>query len=175
VSRRRRGSVPVVFVSTRIVPVTTEMADALLAGDTAFTEQFVMAVAPGYLDVPDVLPIMRDALANGTPPEWYSHLIVDRETETVVGFGGFKGPPVEGEIEIGYSVAPDHQRCGHATNAVHLLLRRARDAGVARVCAHTLAEENSSTRLLTRCGFTAAGAVPDVELGTVWRWELALD
>ena len=155
--------------------MTVPMADALLAGDAVFTERFAMAVAPGYLDVPDVLPVMRDVLANGTPPEWYSHLFVDGETHTVVGFGGFKGPPRDGEVEIGYSVAPDHQRRGHATNAVHLLLLRARDAGVARVCAHTLAAENTSTRLLDRCGFTAVGAVPDIELGTVWRWELVLD
>jgi [ribosomal protein S5]-alanine N-acetyltransferase len=166
---------PVVVVSTRIVPVTTAMADALLAGDAVFTERFAMAVVPGYLDVPDVLPVMRDALANGTPPEWYSHLIVDAETDTVVGFGGFKGPPVDGTVEIGYSIAPGHRERGHATDAVHLLLLRARDAGVATVCAHTLAAENVSTRLLTRCGFASTGAVPDAELGTVWRWELRLD
>lgn len=160
--------------STRLVPVTTEMADALLAGDAVFTERFGLVVAPGYLDFPDVLPVMRDALANGTPPEWYSHLFVDDAAGTVVGFGGFKGPPVAGEVEIGYSVAPAHQRRGHATDVVHQLVERARDAGVAVVSAHTLSAESASTRLLGRCGFVLVGVVPDDELGVMWRWELAL-
>lgn len=161
-------------VTTQIVPVTPAVADALVAGDTVFTERFGMSIAPGYLDEPEVLGPMRDALAAGTPPEWFSHLIVHRETLTVVGFGGYKGPPVGGEVEIGYSIAPAHRRRGHATAAVGLLVARAAQRRVAVVSAHTLAEESPSTRILTRAGFVMTGVVPDADLGAVWRWELAL-
>lgn len=161
-------------MTTDIVPVTLAVADALLAGDEVFTSRYGMPVAPGYLDAPEVLPTMRAALAAGTPPAWYGHLIVHRETITVVGFGGFKGPPVGGEVEIGYSIAPDHRRLGHATAAVGLFVARAAAGGVAVVSAHTLPEASDSTRILTRAGFTMTEVVPEEELGEVWRWELRL-
>lgn len=161
-------------VTTNIFPVTLAVADALLAGEDVFTARYGMPIAPGYLDAPEVLPTVRAALAGGTPPEWYSHLIVHRETITVVGFGGYKGPPVDGEVEIGYSVAPEHRRLGHATSAVAQLLDRAAARGVGLVSAHTMPEESASTHILTRAGFTMAEVVVDEELGDVWRWELRL-
>lgn len=161
-------------VTTCIVPVTLAVADALLAGDDVFTARYGMTIVPGYLDEPEVLPAVRAALAAGTPPEWYSHLIGHRETLTVVGFGGYKGPPVAGEVEIGYSIAPTHRRRGHATAAVAQLVDRARARGVEVVSAHTMPEESASTRILTRAGFARVGVIVDQELGGLWRWELRL-
>ena len=160
--------------TTRIEPVSLEQVEALIAGDDVFSARFGMAVAPGYLDFPEALPRTRDELANGMPSEWYSHLIIDDETNAVVGFGGYKGPPTNGEVEIGYSVAPSHQRRGHATRAAQLLIEQARAAGVTRVCAYTLPESNASTRVLTRCGLTMTEVVEDAEEGSVWRWERSL-
>jgi RimJ/RimL family protein N-acetyltransferase len=161
-------------MTTLVEAVTLAQAEALLAGDAVFTARFGRPVAPGYLDFPEVLPVLRDALTAGTPPEWYSHLIIDAASGTVVGFGGYKGPPVDGVVEIGYSVAPGWRRRGHATEATRLWIERARVGGVAVVCAHTLAEANASTRLLERCGFTKVEEFDDEEVGAVWRWELSL-
>ena len=160
--------------ATRIEAVTLEHVEALLAGDAVFTERFGMPVAPGYLDFPEALARTRDELVHGMPSEWYSHLIIDVDANTLVGFGGYKGPPTDGEVEIGYSVAPSHQRRGHATAAAQLLIEQARAAGVTRVCAFTLPESNASTRVLTRCGLTMVEVVEDAEEGSVWRWERAL-
>ena len=160
--------------TTRIEPVSLEQVEALIAGDDVFAARFGMPVAPGYLDFPEALPRTRDELANGMPSEWYSHLIIDVDTDTVVGFGGYKGPPTDGEVEIGYSVAPSFQRRGHATAAARLLIEHARAEGVTRVCAYTLPEPNASTRVLTRCGLTMTEVVEDAEEGTVWRWERTL-
>jgi RimJ/RimL family protein N-acetyltransferase len=156
-------------------PLTLEQAEALLEGDDVFAARFGMHVAPGYLDYPEVLESTRQAIADGMPPEWWSHLIVDDEIQTVVGFGGYKGPPTNGEVEIGYSIAPDHQRRGHATAAAQLFVDNARAAGCALVSAHTLPEPNTSTRVLQRCGLERRGEFEDSEIGTVWRWELPLD
>jgi len=160
--------------TTRIEPVSLEHVEALIEGDDVFAARFGMPVAPGYLDFPEALPRTRDELVHGMPSEWYSHLIIDAETNTVVGFGGYKGPPTDGEVEIGYSVAPSWQRRGHATAAARLLIENARDAGVTRVCAYTLPETNASTRVLTRCGLTMTEVVADAEVGSVWRWERTL-
>ena len=160
--------------ATRIEPVTVEHVEALIEGDDVFAGRFGMPVAPGYLDFPEALPRTRDELANGMPSEWYSHLIIDVDTNTVVGFGGYKGPPTDGEVEIGYSIAPGWQQRGHATAAAQLLIEKARAAGVTRVCAYTLPDTNPSTRVLTRCGLAMTEVVADAELGSVWRWERTL-
>ena len=160
--------------TTRIEPVSLEQVEALIEGDDVFAARFRMPVAPGYLDFSEALPRTRDELANGMPSDWYSHLIIDAGTNTVVGFGGYKGPPTDGEVEIGYSVAPGWQQRGHATAAAQLLIGKARAAGATRVCAYTLAETNASTRVLTRCGLTMTEVLPDAEVGSVWRWERTL-
>lgn len=99
--------------------------------------------------------------------------IVGRDTDAVVGTCGFKGPPgADGIVEIAYGVKPDEQGKGYATEAAEALVSYAFGAGRARlVCAHTYEEANASTRVLTKCGFTAAGQVMDPEDGLVWRWE----
>jgi RimJ/RimL family protein N-acetyltransferase len=40
------------------------------------------------------------------------------------------------------------------------------------VCAHTLPEENASTRVLRKVGMRFVGIDEDVDVGTVWRWEM---
>ena len=155
--------------------MTLEQVEALLLGDEEFEARYGMTVAPGYLDFPEVLEPTRDALVADVPPEWWSHLIIDAASNTVIGFGGYKGPPTAGEVEIGYSVAPEFQRRGHATAAARLLVEHARAAGCRLVSAHTLPEPNASTRVLQRCGFVRSDDFEDPEMGTVWRWVLPLD
>jgi GNAT superfamily N-acetyltransferase len=57
---------------------------------------------------------------------------------------------------------------------VRQLLDRARKAGVHVVWAHTLPEENPSTKVLGRCGFVRTGEIQDPDDGPIWRWELEL-
>ena len=160
--------------STVIEPVTPAHVDALLAGDEAFERAFGLTVAPGYLEFPEALGATRDALAAGMDPSWYSHLFIEPSTRTLVGLGGYTGPPEDGAVEIGYSVSPEHRGRGHATAAARELIRRAREAGITLVRAHTLAEANPSTTVLERCGFIRVAELVDPEDGPLWRWELPL-
>jgi RimJ/RimL family protein N-acetyltransferase len=155
-------------------PLTTEEAVLLLDQPAAFTRLTALDVAPGYLAFPDALPRIVDGLRAGHQPEWGTHLIVDGATSTVVGLGGFKGPPASGVVEIGYSVAPDHRGRGHARRAVMSWVGLASRAGVGCVLAHTLPAASASTRILERCGFARVPGVADDDAGTVWRWRLDL-
>jgi len=159
---------------TAVEPATLEHLDALLAGGGAFEARFGLRVVPGYLAFPEALQPARRALIEGIPPEWSSYLIINPTAGELVGLGGFKGPPRSGEVEIGYSIAPERQRRGHATSAARQLIERARAAGVGVVCAHTLPEANASTRVLERCGMARAGETTDPQEGPVWRWEIRL-
>lgn len=88
---------------------------------------------------------------------------------------GFAGSlNAEGEIEIGYEVAPAHQGQGHATAAARALVAMAFGRpGVRAVVAHTLAQENASTGVLRRIGMAQVAELPHPEVGAVWRWRLA--
>jgi [ribosomal protein S5]-alanine N-acetyltransferase len=160
-------------ISTDVRPVTVEMAESLLESNAVFRERFGLDVAEGYLAFPEALPATVQALRSGTPPEWFSYLIIDAGENLVVGLGGFTGPPSGGVVEVGYSVAPGRRGRGHATNAVRLWLDLAARNGVPMVRAHTLAEESASTAVLAKLGFERVAQIDGAEEGSVWRWERA--
>jgi RimJ/RimL family protein N-acetyltransferase len=156
---------------TEVRPVTIEAAQALLESDAAFRLRFGLDVAEGYLAFPEALPATLQALQSGVSPEWFSYLIIDPVEGVLVGMGGFTGPPGDGFVEIGYSVAPAHRGRGHATDAVRLWLDHAARAGVSLVRAHTLPVESASTTVLEKLGFQRVARLDDEEAGAVWRWE----
>jgi len=49
-------------------------------------------------------------------------LMIERDTDTVVGDIGFMGPPDDGSVEIGFSVIPDRRRLGYASEAAGRLV-----------------------------------------------------
>jgi len=109
-----------------------------------------------------------------SPDPWtLGFSLVHRDSETVVGSAGFKGPPTaDGVVEIAYGINPDHQGRGYATEAAQALTTYAFSSGKVRlVRAHTRPEPNASTRVLAKCGFRRVGEVIDPEDGLVWRWE----
>lgn len=157
-------------MTTLVRPLSLAEARLLRDDVPGFTAATGLAVAAGYLDFPGALDRLVAALESGIPPRWWSHLVIDPTIATVVGLGGFKGEPRDGAVEIGYSLAPDHRGVGHATRAVTSWLRGAADASVRDVLAHTMAEPNPSTRVLERSGFRRTAALPDANLGRIWRW-----
>ncbi len=113
-----------------------------------------------------------------SPDPWtLGFSLVHRDSETVVGSAGFKGPPTaDGVVEISYGVNPDHHGKGYATEAAQALTAYAFSIGKVRVVrAHTRPEPNASTRVLAKCGFRRVGEVIDPEDGLVWRWEKDLE
>ena len=157
----------------RVEPVRREWAEALAEGDAVFAQRFGIPVEAGWSGFPEALPILLQAAASGGPGEWGPQLFLD-DDGALVGNGGWKGLPEQGAAELGYAVAPARQRRGIATAVVRELVERGRRAGLRVVVAHTLAEENASTKVLTRCGFTRTAELDDPDEGRVWRWELRL-
>lgn len=127
---------------------------------------------------PDVLAQMSPqwfALLEKSAPQdsWVHGFNVVNDSGLVVGLGSFKGPPVDGTVEIAYAIEPEHQGKGYATAAARLLTAFAFDAGEVRlVCAHTLPTGIASQRVLAKAGFEKIGEVVDPEDGLVWRFEI---
>ena len=90
-----------------------------------------------------------------------------------VGLGSFKGPPVDGIVEIAYAVAPKYQGKGYATAAARALAAHAFESGEVRtVRGHTLPDGAASQRVLIKSGFRKVGEVVVPDDGLVWRFEL---
>ncbi len=158
-----------------VTPATVAHLASLVDGDAQFERAFGITVVPGYIEFDGALQDSLDQITTGgVDPRWMTHLFIHREDFALVGLGGYKGPPVDGTVEIGYGIAPSYRRQGLATAAVTALVDIAGRRGVATVIAHTLAQPNSSTRVLQARGFTRTHELYDEDAGAIWRWDLAL-
>lgn len=89
----------------------------------------------------------------------YFVLLPDGPKRVLIGTAGYKGPPEEGAVEIGYGIVRDHRRRGYASEAVAALLERAfAEKSVKQVIAETLPELVGSIGVLRKAGFSDAGA-----------------
>ena len=160
----------------RVELARLEWMEALAAGDDVFTSRYGVTVVEGWAGFPESIPAALERARASDANPWGFHLFFDNDG-SLVGFGGWKGTPLDGVVELGYSVAPTRQGRGIATAAVRELISRARVASLKSVVAHTLPESSASTGVLTRCGFSYVGEIPDPDGqvdGVVWRWELPL-
>ncbi|HEV8618969.1 MAG TPA: GNAT family N-acetyltransferase [Candidatus Udaeobacter sp.] len=149
---------------------------ALIESRAAYEKSSGLSVADGVREFllaasSDFLSALQEATA---PDPWrFGFAIVHRIDNVVIGLCGFTGPPDSGGlVEIAYSISPDYQGRGFATEVAMALVDFASSSGRVRtVCAHTLPEVNASTRVLEKCGFRKTGEILDSENGLVWRWE----
>lgn len=124
---------------------------------------------PGQYDR-DAIRSFRERLNAGGPAVvgWFGWYAICRRTalqpSTLVGAGGFLGPPDEsGSVELGFSVLPEYRGRGHATEMATTLVDHAlSQPGVKRVIAHANVSNRPSIAVLIRCGFAAVarGAKP---------------
>lgn len=91
---------------------------------------------------------------------WYAINIDPVSGErTLIGSGGYFGPPdSNGMVEIGYSVLPEWQRRGYATEIVNTLVSHASSfKKINSIVAHTSPENEASKKVLISCGFREVG------------------
>jgi RimJ/RimL family protein N-acetyltransferase len=156
-----------------LVRADVAVLDAALAGDEELAEHLGCAVVPRWVSFTGPLHATRDALVKDpTFAEWGTRLFLAGEPPELVGWGGYKGPPRDGRVELGYEIAESRWGRGLATDAVRAMLAEAfADPDVSAVIAHTLPEPNASTRVLEKAGFRFVG--PAVEDGLeVWLFQL---
>lgn len=159
----------------RLIPFEIDHAAVLERGRSALGDLLGIDVPEGWPHFPEAYTaknLLSQIVATDGQP-WGTYLFLHRHEDSLVGSGGYKGRPNNGEIEIGYEVAPKFQNQGFATEAALGMIVQAFDRhDVTAVLAHTLPERNPSTRVLEKCGMVFDGSVNDPDDGTIWRWRV---
>jgi RimJ/RimL family protein N-acetyltransferase len=89
---------------------------------------------------------------------WLLRYYIERETNTLVGFGGGCGLPKSGAWTIGYSVLPQFRRRGYASEATAALIAQAFEhEEVERIIAETYPELVASLGVMQKNGFRFVG------------------
>jgi RimJ/RimL family protein N-acetyltransferase len=110
-------------------------------------------------------------------PGWVQLSLEDRETGAIVGDVGLSVAPGEpGVVKLGYTVAPEYQRRGYATEAVRALVAYAFEVlGAERVRAYADGDNLASHRVAENAGLRLKERFRHEEDGEVWfgvRYEL---
>jgi RimJ/RimL family protein N-acetyltransferase len=98
------------------------------------------------------------AAADPAQPGWFQYAVELKATRTHIGDVGVNLNDNLMQADIGYTVAPERQGHGYATEAVRAVLDRLfRVQGLHKVSAECDARNTASARLLERVGFTREG------------------
>jgi len=165
-------------VRVRLVTPDLQLLNAAIYDRAALAHELGCELAENWEVFPDALGQTRDVVA--TDPagvRWGPRLVLLLDEPCVlVGWGGFKGRPRDGLVEIRYAVAPGLRCRGIATAVVRELVGEAFSASeVIAVFARTDAAPNPSARVLTKVGFVHEGEVADDEIGCAWRFRYDRD
>lgn len=171
----------IVTARMRLVPASVALARAELADRTEFARLLSATVPDEWPPeiLADALPLFLEWIE--AAPEragwyvWYAMMRASHEAQDMLAgsvggilmaSAGFKGPPQDGTVEIGYSVLPRFQGHGYATEMVRALIDWAFvQPGVTRIVAETTEDNIPSVRLLHRLGFIRTE--PAVEPGHI--------
>jgi len=149
-----------------LTPVSLDMRLAMHSSRNAFAALLDIALPEGWPQFPQAFAVGWDT----NPAPWSGYLFAEHETCTLVGNGGFVGPPDEsGTVEIGYEIAPAFRLNGYATEAARALMEKAFAAGARAVIAHSLPAPNASNAVMRKLGMQLVGEIGQRDQ-KVWRW-----
>ena len=157
-----------------LLPMTGELMEDILAGRTTELERQGITIGDGWLDMEVVqyIDIIHSFLPSGYLPDgFYTWVIIDKSTKSIVGDVGFKGPPNEiGVVDIGYGIIPSFRGKHYATEAVCALIDWAAATGAVRRISAECDEGNVASVHVLR----AAGLKDVIVDGSTIYWERRL-
>ncbi len=126
------------------------------------------------LEEPAILRWLFGAALRFSAATGRSGLFMILDDRTIVGLCSFKGPPIEGRVEIGYGILTLHRNRGYATAAVGLLLDEAALIPLlTTVTAQTEQDNVASAKVLVHHGFHRPAARTGDD-GPLFLWERPL-
>jgi len=156
-----------------LIEIDRTVAQAIAMGHAAFEQHYGVSLGENLDRIRDVVQQTLTWLtATPREPPWGAYLTVDEVERWAVGTCAFKtAPRDDGSIEIAYFTFPSFEGQGFATAMAQKLIAMALASPAVRsVIAHTVPQQNASTRVLEKAGMHCVGEVDDPEDGRVWRW-----
>jgi RimJ/RimL family protein N-acetyltransferase len=136
--------------------------DFLVPGDWPHEDdEYVIRLRQAQLrEDPSVLP-------------WLLRAMILREPQRpMIGHIGFHGPPVEGAVELGYTVFAPYRRRGFALEGAEALMRWARMHDVKRFIVSISPNNVASLAMASKLGFVRIGEQMDEVDGLEYVFEL---
>jgi RimJ/RimL family protein N-acetyltransferase len=107
----------------------------------------------------EALDYTRKLLESDPGTEYVMRYLVTRDEPAVIGMFGCGPPDADGRVIIGYSVIPEYQRRGFASEALRAIIEWVRGQPTARIVAgDTYPHLIASIRTMEHCGLTFVGA-----------------
>lgn len=160
----------------RLIPCDTEILKSALQGNEVLAKKINATVEDNWTEFGvAALKYSLDRLTESEEEKnWWTYFPIHKQDNKLIGSGGYKGrPTADGTVELGYEIAPGYRNRGLATEMTKGLIENAfRDKRVKSIIAHTLGNENPSTKVLQNCGFNKVDEVIDPEDGPIWKWVL---
>ncbi len=149
-----------------LIAATAELAELETRDVKSLAQELGCAVPAGWpppLNDENSQRWFREMLQNDPDVVgWVVWYLVHNEPgkeRVLIGNAGFKGKPVDGCCEIGYSLLPMYHGNGYGTEAAQALIRWAfQHSEVKQVVAETFAELLPSIRVMEKCGMRHVGA-----------------
>src|ERR1039457_1875514 len=154
------------------MPATRKVLRLLASEPEDFAAQHRVRLHDGAQSVAQHSLAFMKSFPLETSPDWFGHLVIEGESQQLVGICSLKGAPVEGTVEMAYFTFPGFEGRGIGTAMARFVLDRAivlQD--VRRVTAHTAPEHNASTRILEKIGMRFV--CEEMEDGVpAWLWQI---
>jgi [ribosomal protein S5]-alanine N-acetyltransferase len=147
----------------RLVPATADLVRLELEDRNALFRKLGVCDAPDWPSeaLAHVLPsFLEDLQSDPSLVGWLNWywILLDPGQAELVGGGGFKGHPQDGDVEIGYETRCKHRRRGFAAEAVSAQVQWALEQeGVRRVAAEANKSNAASISVLRAAGFECVG------------------
>lgn len=158
----------------KIIPCYKEILKAAIQGNDILSKKLNVIIQDNWTEYGvGALQYSLDRLTEDEENGWWTYFPIHKQENKLIGSGGYKGKPApDGSVELGYEIASDYRNRGFATEMTNGLIENAfEDKRVKTIVAHTLGQDNASTRVLEKCGFIKIAELNDPDDGLIWRWE----
>jgi RimJ/RimL family protein N-acetyltransferase len=123
----------------------------------------------------DAIPLICSWILDHPGAHWWQPwFFSQREQRLILGLAGFSGPNESGALQIGYSVYPEHQGRGYATEAAGALIDLAwADSSITAIQATIPPWNAASLRVAEKLGMIVVGEGLDDEVGKILIYEIS--
>ncbi|HAQ38619.1 MAG TPA: GNAT family N-acetyltransferase [Saprospirales bacterium] len=160
----------------KLIPCDAEILHSAIQGNEFIAHKLNVTVQDNWTEFGiGPLQYSLDKLTESEDEKgWLTYFPIHKHDNRLIGNGGYKGKPTtDGTVELGYEIAPSYRNLGLASEMTNGLIKNAfNDQRVKSIIAHTLREENPSTKILKKFGFEWIEEIYDPDDGFIWKWEL---